>query len=143
MVLFGLLLWFTLLPSGLEQPLVQAVHGCCALSVNGGFWKNFLFYVLCVGLFALGNLDSAFALVSFSPSGVCVLPVEYVAFGTRALLGWTVDTCSTGGFGRISVFLHVAVNSNPEADASPFLSVWRSVHSRCYWLQLLSARLAR
>ena len=44
----------------------------------GGFWKNFLFYVAAVALFALGNLDFAFALVSFSPSGAWVLPVEYV-----------------------------------------------------------------
>ena len=50
-----------------------------------------------VALFALGNLDIAFALVSFSSSGVSVLLVEYVVFGTRALLGSTVDTCSTGG----------------------------------------------
>ena len=31
---------------------------------------------------------------------------------------------------------YVAVNSNPGA------SEWRSVHSRCFWLQLLSARFA-
>ena len=31
----------------------------------GGFWKNFLFFVAAVALFALGNLDFAFALVSF------------------------------------------------------------------------------
>ena len=36
-----------------------------------------------VALFALGNLDFAFALVSFSPSGVGVLPVEYVVFSGR------------------------------------------------------------
>ena len=41
-----------------------------------GLWKNFLFYVLCVALFALGNRD----FVSFSPSGVWVLLVEYVVF---------------------------------------------------------------
>ena len=39
------------------------------------------------------------------------------ALGTRALLGSTVDTCSTGGFGRISLIFYVAVNSNPEASA--------------------------
>ena len=38
-------------------------------------------------------------------------------FGTRALLGSTVGTFSTGGFGRISHFFYVAVNSNPEAFA--------------------------
>ena len=39
-VLPGLLLWFTLLPCGLEQPLVQAVRGCRALSAFGSCWKN-------------------------------------------------------------------------------------------------------
>ena len=42
---------------------------CAWLPVrHGGFWKNFLFYVPFAALFAPGNLDSAFALVSFSPS---------------------------------------------------------------------------
>ena len=43
MVLPGLLLWFALLPSGLEQPLVQTVFWPPVS--YGGFWKNFLFYV--------------------------------------------------------------------------------------------------
>ena len=49
---------------------------------HGGFQKNFLFHVAClVVLFAHGKLDfSTFALVSFNPSGVWVLPVEYVVF---------------------------------------------------------------
>ena len=65
MVLPGLLLWFTLLPSGLEQLLVQTAW----LHVRpGGFWKDFLFYVPFAALFATGNLDFAFALVSFNPS---------------------------------------------------------------------------
>ena len=52
-------------------------------------------------LFALGYLDFALYL---SVLGVWVLLVEYSVwiFGTRALLGSTVDTCSTGGLGRIS-----------------------------------------
>ena len=58
-----------------------------------------------VALFALRNLDIAFALVSFSPSGVWVLPAEYVVLGTRALLGSTVDTCSTGGLDEFQAFL--------------------------------------
>ena len=47
---------------------------------HGGFWKNFLFCVAClVALFALGNLDFAFALVSFSPSGVrCLVQQWYI-----------------------------------------------------------------
>ena len=40
----------------------------------------------------------------FQSFGVWVLPVEHVVFGTRALLGSTVDTFSTGGFGRLSAF---------------------------------------
>ena len=73
----------------------------------GGFWKNLFFHVACVvALFALGNLDFAFALVSFSPLvfGCCLWSTSYWFFGTRALLGSTVDTCSMGGFGRISSF---------------------------------------
>ena len=38
----------------------------------------------------------------FQSFGVWVLPLEYVVFGTRALLGSTVDTCSTRGFWRTS-----------------------------------------
>ena len=48
---------------------------CAWLPVrHGSFWKNFLFYVPFVALFAPGNLDCAFALVSFSPSvfGCCL-----------------------------------------------------------------------
>ena len=37
-------------------------------------------------------------------------------FGTRALLGSTVDTCYSGGFRRIFHIFHVAVHSNPEAS---------------------------
>ena len=44
-----------------------------------------------------GHFSSA--LVSFSPFQCWVLPLEYSVSGTRALLGSTVDTCSTGGFG--------------------------------------------
>ena len=62
----------------LEQPLVQTVPG---LPVShGGYWKNFPFYVACVvALFALGYLDFAFALVSFSLSvfGCCLWSTSY------------------------------------------------------------------
>ena len=55
-----------------------------------------------VALFALGNLDFAFALVSFSfvlVNGCCLWSKYSVwIFGTRVLLGSTVDTWSTGGF---------------------------------------------
>ena len=39
---------------------------------------------------------------TFQSFGVWVLPLEYVVFGTRALLDSTVDTCSTRGFWRTS-----------------------------------------
>ena len=47
---------------------------------HGGFWKNFLFYVPFAALFAPGNLDFAFALVSFSPSvfGCCLWSTSYL-----------------------------------------------------------------
>ena len=98
------LLWLLRSKSGafwsapLVYPLAQwpgaaAGADCAWLPVrHGGFWKNFLFYVPFTALFAPGNLDFAFAL------GVSVLPLEYVVFGTRVLLGSTVDTCSTRGF---------------------------------------------
>ena len=96
-------LWSAPLVYPLTQWLGAAAGAGCArvLPVSlEGLWKNFLFYVLCVALFALGNRD----FVSFIPSGVWVLLVECVVVGTRALLGSTVDTCSMGGFGRISAF---------------------------------------
>ena len=46
----------------------------------GGFWKNFLFYLAAVALFALGNLDFAFALVSFCLGpvfGCCLWSTSY------------------------------------------------------------------
>ena len=50
---------------------------------------------------------------------VWVLPVEHSVFdfsGTRALLGSTVDTCSSRIWKNLLIF-YVAVNSNPEAFA--------------------------
>ena len=55
---FGEWLW-VLVRGGADCAWVLLVsYGC--------FWKNFLFFVAAVALFALGNLDFAFALVSFS-----------------------------------------------------------------------------
>ena len=51
----------------------------------------------------------------FQSFGVWVLPLEYVVFGTRALLGSTVDTHSTGRLWTNFSIFYVAVNSNPEA----------------------------
>ena len=74
----------------------------------GGSWKNSLFlHCRVVALCALGNLDFAFAFISFSPCpvfGCCLWSTAYGFSGTLALLGSTVDTCSTGGFGQIPVF---------------------------------------
>ena len=85
------------------QPLVQAVHGCClsVLEASGRISCSTSCVSRCSHL-EIWTLPSP--LVSFSPSGVWVLSVEYVVFGTRALLGSTVDTCSTGGSGRIWAF---------------------------------------
>ena len=89
----------------------------------GGFWKNLLFYVAAVALFALGNLDFAFALVSFSLSGVWVLPVEHrVGMDFLGRLHYLVQQW-IHVYGRLwSIFslFYVGVDSNPEA----FFSIW-------------------
>ena len=79
---------------------------------------------LCQLTVAFGRISSSTSVCSRSThletghfSSAWVLPVEYSVFGTRALLGSTVDTCSTKGFGRISLIFYGAVNSNPEAFA--------------------------
>ena len=71
MVLPVLLLWFTILPSGLEQLLVQTVLGY--QSVMEAFGR------ISSSTFAPGTLDFAFALVSFSPSvfGCCLWSTLY------------------------------------------------------------------
>ena len=63
----------------------------------------------------------------FQSFGVWVLPLEYVVFGTRALLGSTVDTCSTRGFWRTSHIFYVwctQIRGVPLHSAE-----WRGVHS--------------
>ena len=81
MVLPGLLLWFTLLPSGLEQLLVLTV--LWPPVSHGGFWKNFLFYVPLRR--AVRTWKSGLCLCPriFQSFGVWVLPVEYVVFSGR------------------------------------------------------------
>ena len=73
--------WSAPLVHPLTQWLGAAAGADCAwLPVrHGGFWKNFLFYVPFAALFAPGNLDFAFALVSFSPSvfGCCLWSTSY------------------------------------------------------------------
>ena len=90
----------------------------------GGFWKNFLFYV------------AAVALVVFVL--VWVLPVEYSAWIFRDACATWLNSgyMSTGGFGQLSAFFYVEVNSNPEAFFLHSVE-WRSVHSQCFHLQFL------
>ena len=96
--------WSDPLVLPLTQWLGAAAGADCAwLPVRpGGFWKNFLFYVPFSALFAPGNLDLTFALVSFSPSvfGCCLCSTSHS--GRFFLFGSTVDTCSTRGLWRIS-----------------------------------------
>ena len=127
---------------------MQAVRGCRALSAYGSFWMNILIPVeSLLALVAHGNLDSStFALVSFSPcSGVWVSLVEY------SVLDFSRDPASylvrqwihvlREALDEFSLFFHVAVNSN--LDSFRFHSRrMESVHSRCFWLQLLSALFA-
>ena len=54
----------------------------------------------------------------FQSFGVWVLPLEYVVFGTRVLLGSTVETCFTGGCWRTSHIFLRAVNSDPRRSLS-------------------------
>ena len=74
----------------------------------GGFWKYFLFYVAASSRCShLANWTLRLHPRFFQLcSGEWVLPMEYSVwiFGTRALLGSTVDTRSSRGFGRISTF---------------------------------------
>ena len=109
--------WSAPLVHPLTQWLGAAAGADCAwLPVrHGGFWKNFLFYVPFAALFAPGNLDIAFALVSFSPSvfGCCLWSTF---FGTRAwfnsgymfyewlLANFTFSTCGALRSWRSSSF---------------------------------------
>ena len=73
----------------------------------GGLWKNSLFYVAVSSRCSHLEIWTLPSPLYLSVLGVWVLPVVYSVLdfsGTRALLGSIVDTCSTGGFGRISVF---------------------------------------
>ena len=109
----------------LVHPLTQwfgaaAGANCAWLPVsNGGFWKNYLFYVPVVTLFALGNLEFAFALVSFSPSvfGCCLWSTSYFR---DACFAWFHSGYLFYGrlLANFTYFLH-AVHSDPWRS-SPF-----------------------
>ena len=144
-MLFGLLLWFTFLPCGSEQPLVQAVHGC-RLSAMEAFGR-IPCYRCCVSRCShLENWTLLLRLRIFQHilAFGCACGVQRIGFlGDPActLLGSTVIHVLRGLWQNLHIF-YVSVNSNPEAFAL-HSAEWRSVHSRCFWLQLLSARLAR
>ena len=107
----GMLLWFTLLPSGLEQPLVQAVRGCRALSAYSPRICQSLFW--CMGV-ACGVQRIGF----FGR-------VRYMVQQWIHVLREALDD-----FFHI---FYVAVNSNPEAFCLHSRTM-ESVHSRCFWL---------
>ena len=94
MVLSGMLLWFTLLPTGLEQPLVQAVRGVPLASRGGSSGR-----ISSSAVPVLPRCSHFEFRTSPSPSylsvllyGCCLWSTSYWFFGTRALLGSTVDT---------------------------------------------------
>ena len=128
MVLPGLLLWYTLLPSFLEQPLVQTVRSVS----HGGFWENFPLLRAFVALFALENLHSpTFALVSFTSSvfGCCLWSTSYWIFreilrASHLVRQWI--HVLRGLWTNFTYFLR-AVNSDPTRLLS--ILQWRNVHS--------------
>ena len=107
--------WSAPLVRPLPQWLGAAAGADCAwLPVrHGGFWKNFLFHVPLAALFAPGNLDFAFALVSFSLSvfGCCLWSTPYFWDACFAWLnsGYMFYDRFLANF---TYFLRV-VNSNP------------------------------
>ena len=100
--------------ASLVHPLTQwfgaaAGADCAWLPVrHGGFWKNFLFDVPFAALFAPGNLDFAFALVSSSPSvfGCCLWSTLYSAHVPREAFG-DLHIFSTCGALRPVAFLSI------------------------------------
>ena len=123
----------------LTQWLGAAAGAGCArvLPVSlGGLWKNFLFCVAClVAVRSWKSVHFYFAFVSFSHcSGVWVLPVDYTVLDFSGRVRYLVRQWMhvlRGPWKNLHIF-YDAVNSNPEA-----------FHSRCFWLQVCLARLAR
>ena len=117
--------WSAPLVHPLTQWLGAAAGADCAwLPVrHGGFWKNFLFYVPFAALFAPGNLDIAFALVSFSPSvfGCCLWSTLH-----SGVLGSTVDASLRVAFVEFHIFLRVM---HSDRGVPLHSAEWRSVHS--------------
>ena len=100
----------------LEQPLVQTVPraACQSWRLLKEFSSSTLLCRRAVRTRKSGLCLRSRIFQSFWCMGVSCR-VRRIGFGTRALLGLTVGTCSTGCFGRISHIFYVAVNSNPEA----------------------------
>ena len=98
-VLPGLLLWSTLLPSGLEQPVLTVLG---YQSVMEAFGRISSSTCPLPALFAHGNLDIAFTPRIFQSFGVW--GVLWSTLYSGRVLGSTVDTCFTSGFWRI---LHI------------------------------------
>ena len=86
---------------GCSQPPVLTVPGCQSVMEAFGIIS---FYVPLAALFAHGNLDFAFTLVSFS---LRCLGVALSTLYSGRVLGSTVDTCSTRGFWRTSHIFYV------------------------------------
>ena len=101
--------WSAPLVSPLPQWLGAAAGADCAWPPvrHGGFWKNFLFYVPLRRAVRTWKSGLCLRPRIFQSFGVWVLPLEFVVFGTRALLGSTVDTCSSRGFWRSSHIFYV------------------------------------
>ena len=98
-----------------------------SVPVPKGSWGVFgriSFYVLLAALFAHGNLDIAFTLVSFS---LRCLGVALSTLDSGRVLGSTVDTCFTSGFGEFHIF---STCGELRSEAFTLHSAeWRSVHS--------------
>ena len=77
-------------------------------------------------LFAHGNLDIAFTLVSFSPSGVWMLPLEHVVFGTRA---WFQQWIHVLRVAFVELHIFSACGALRSEAFVLHSAEWRSVHS--------------
>ena len=126
-------------PSGLEQPLVQAVRGCRALSAYGSFWKN--------SSSPLSRCKRCSHMEIWtlrpSPSFLSVLLVFGCCLWSTSYFR---DPCAAWSnsedmfYGRLwtnfSIF-YVAVNSISEVSSLRSHAEQRSVLSRCFSSQSL------
>ena len=112
MVLSGMLLWFTLLLSGLEQPLVQAVHGCC-LSVLEAYGR-----IIC------STLPCGRVVRTWKSSGLCLRPCIFQSLVYGCCL-WT----ACGFAGRVRYldqqWIHVYDSTLVAMDITSHSAVFR------------------